>query len=307
MNEKNITEAEWKIMHVIWSCGSCTSKQILNELNQKIEWEPTTVKTLLSRLVKKEVIDYEVKGRAYVYFPMVSEMACINNEMNQIIKKVYGKNLQLTSNHFEFYGDGRTNYYSILKEALESNYERISIGLKSELNKKIMVYVHKTQQHLHSALGVINGPNWLRGGLAWDVIHIAPEECFKDIKVDEVIVHLMVQVLVNKINTKIPYWLFQGISAYESKWLSNERIKKAVEKNIEKINPTILNEISNDYDLFAKSDGYELAYTVVEYIVDTFGREKLLRLIHKPTDFLGIFGCSEINFFEKWIEYLLTC
>jgi BlaI family penicillinase repressor len=77
----HITEAEWQIMRVIWSKAPATSSYIIEDLEESAGWSPTTVKTFLARLVKKNVIGFEAKGRTFYYYPLVSEEECIKKEM----------------------------------------------------------------------------------------------------------------------------------------------------------------------------------------------------------------------------------
>jgi len=87
--KSKITESEWKIMKVLWDESPLTSTQIMDVLAEDLDWKANTVKTLLSRLVKKEVIDYKKEGRFYKYFPLVTEAACVADESQDFINKVF--------------------------------------------------------------------------------------------------------------------------------------------------------------------------------------------------------------------------
>ena len=54
MEEKtDITPAEWQVMRIIWTLSKATSTQVIEILQQKVDWKPATIKTLLRRLVEK--------------------------------------------------------------------------------------------------------------------------------------------------------------------------------------------------------------------------------------------------------------
>ena len=87
---RNITDAEWQVMRIIWAEGCVTSRYLIETLQKSREWSPTTVKTLLARLVKKEIIGYTVRGRAREYTANILELDCVRNEMNNVIMRLYG-------------------------------------------------------------------------------------------------------------------------------------------------------------------------------------------------------------------------
>lgn len=84
-----ISEAEWEVMKVIWANSPCTSNQIINTLAESTDWNPKTVKTLISRLVNKNVLGYKEDGRRYLYYSLVQEDECIKAENQSFLSKVY--------------------------------------------------------------------------------------------------------------------------------------------------------------------------------------------------------------------------
>lgn len=88
-----ISDAEWKVMKVIWARSRCTANEVIQELSSYTKWKPKTVKTLLSRLVKKGVLGYEERDRAYVYYPLIDEEECIKAENNSFLERVYDGSL----------------------------------------------------------------------------------------------------------------------------------------------------------------------------------------------------------------------
>ena len=89
MNKSKITESEWYIMKVLWFKSPLTFKEIMPLLPSDIEWKENTVKTLLSRLVNKDVLNYKKEGRFFKYYPTVSEEACRQVESQHFVEKVF--------------------------------------------------------------------------------------------------------------------------------------------------------------------------------------------------------------------------
>ncbi|AVQ39251.1 CopY/TcrY family copper transport repressor [Clostridium botulinum] len=84
-----ISAAEWEVMKLLWKESPLTSEKIINSLTEKMDWSTQTVKTFITRLLKKEAISFEKVGRAYNYYPLISEDECIKAENQSFLQKVY--------------------------------------------------------------------------------------------------------------------------------------------------------------------------------------------------------------------------
>jgi BlaI family penicillinase repressor len=116
-----ISEAEWRIMNILWAKHPLKASEIIDELKKSTDWHPKTVKTLLSRLVNKGAISYHKDKQIYLYFPVVSENECVKEETKSFINRVYKGSLNL-----------------LVKNFLENNdlTEKDIVELKSILEKK---------------------------------------------------------------------------------------------------------------------------------------------------------------------------
>lgn len=94
-----ISDAEWKIMKILWESSPMTASEVLTKLDNS-KWKATTVKTLLSRLVKKEALGFEVNGRTYNYYPLINEEECVKAESKSFLKKVYDGGLKVMFANF---------------------------------------------------------------------------------------------------------------------------------------------------------------------------------------------------------------
>ena len=58
-----ISEAELEIMKVLWSNSPQTANEIIEELEDAMDWKPKTIRTLINRLVqKKQFLTTKIKG-----------------------------------------------------------------------------------------------------------------------------------------------------------------------------------------------------------------------------------------------------
>ena len=84
-----ISEAEWLVMKVVWKRPRAGAHEIVDALAETTSWTPATVKTLLSRLVKKKVLGFEKEGKSYLYFAKAPEADCQRAEAESFLKRVF--------------------------------------------------------------------------------------------------------------------------------------------------------------------------------------------------------------------------
>ena len=96
----SISDAEWQVMNVVWEHQPLTAQDILGHLKPLIDWAPGTVKSMLHRLVQKEVLAYDRDGNRYVYRARVPRESCIEQASASFLDRVFaGRSLPLLS-HF---------------------------------------------------------------------------------------------------------------------------------------------------------------------------------------------------------------
>ena len=93
MNKKiSISEAEWEVMEVLWTEAPISSRHIIEKLGNH-GWKPTTIRTLLSRLVKKNFAGFIEGDYAYTYHPLIERSELVGTEAENMLKKLYNGNL----------------------------------------------------------------------------------------------------------------------------------------------------------------------------------------------------------------------
>src|SRR5580693_696399 len=117
-----ISETEWEVMKVVWAQAPCSAGEIIDALNeQDPSWHPKTVKTLLSRLVKKGALDFQKEGRAYLYRPLVKEKQCVDAVSKSFLHRVFGGSLKPMLAHFVEQRKLSGSEVRELKQLLEEN------------------------------------------------------------------------------------------------------------------------------------------------------------------------------------------
>lgn len=95
-----ISDAEWRVMQVIWESSPITANEVIDQLENNTDWKPKTVKTLIRRLVEKKVLGFHKEGKEYLYYPIVSENEGIRVESENFLKKVFNGSLNLMLANF---------------------------------------------------------------------------------------------------------------------------------------------------------------------------------------------------------------
>ena len=94
--EKRLPDAELEIMKAIWHnpCPISTRevKKIIDEETDN-NWTQQTLQTLLNRLIAKEYLAKENRGKEYIYTPLIEENAYVEFESEQFLKKMHGNSV----------------------------------------------------------------------------------------------------------------------------------------------------------------------------------------------------------------------
>lgn len=89
MPEVSISDAEWQVMNVVWDDEPVTAQEIIAKLENRAAWVPATVKTMLHRLVKKQVLRYESQGNRYVYRAQARRADCVRQAGKSFLDRVF--------------------------------------------------------------------------------------------------------------------------------------------------------------------------------------------------------------------------
>ena len=85
-----ISEAEWEVMEVLWARSPQTAAEVAAALEPTRDWSPTTVKTMLARLLRKGALRHRRQGRRFLYSAAVSRETCRAAETESFVERVCG-------------------------------------------------------------------------------------------------------------------------------------------------------------------------------------------------------------------------
>lgn len=77
-------------MKVLWQKAPLTANEVVGTLEGNSHWKPKTIHTLLSRLVRKGALEFERKGREYLFRPLVAEETCEHAVSRTFLSRFFG-------------------------------------------------------------------------------------------------------------------------------------------------------------------------------------------------------------------------
>jgi predicted transcriptional regulator len=86
---QTLTEAELRIMQVLWQKGPGTVQQILDVLPGKPALAYNTVLTTIRILERKGYLEHAKDGRAHVYNPLVAEGDASRSEIRHLVGRFF--------------------------------------------------------------------------------------------------------------------------------------------------------------------------------------------------------------------------
>jgi BlaI family transcriptional regulator, penicillinase repressor len=104
---ETLTEAELRIMNVLWGKGSGTVQQVLDSIGEKPALAYNSVLTTIRVLEKKGYLKHLKDGRAHVYTPLVGQKDATRSEIRHLVNRFFkNSHEQLVLNLLEDQGIG---------------------------------------------------------------------------------------------------------------------------------------------------------------------------------------------------------
>jgi hypothetical protein len=190
-------------------------------------------------------------------------------------------------------------------EVLESESQRIADALGFDAPKNINVYIYDRQSSMQirrfGLLVLLLNVEWFVGtNIGVDVIMVSPANPGNQHDWDSIVqvsIHELVHAYNHLLNSNMRLWINEGLATYLSDM--NPWEWGFVVGNT----PTMRQMRTSNPLTFANIQGYQLSFTYIEYLHQTFGWESILTLA-RTNDFMEAFGMSESDIFYNWIDWL---
>ena len=87
---KKLPDAEFEIMKVVWKNEPpITTNILMQHLGKEKRWKPQTLISLLLRLVKREFLRTEKRGKERLYFPLITKAEYLKFETSNFIERFH--------------------------------------------------------------------------------------------------------------------------------------------------------------------------------------------------------------------------
>lgn len=222
-------------------------------------------------------------------------------------------NLEFESKHFNFYSrETDTSVLKNLSKSLESNYLRITEDMKTNFESKIDVFIYPNIKSFHSAINVPDAPDWVVGAASKNELKMVsplnPGSQHTYESLMKAIVHELTHTVVLNFRKQglvgLPNWLNEGYAYYEAKQLDESQREIVYAQVINNTLPT-WNELekANSYQ-FGDLNGYPISATIIEFLVKSYGLDKLKQFIIEPENVENIYKMSKKDLENLWLKHL---
>lgn len=93
-----LSEAEWKVMSLLWQEAPQTMMQITNHFKETTGWTKHTVMTFLRRMEEKKAVHHEEGEKAKLYYPDIRKDEAVLQETEDFLVKVFDGRMGLMLN-----------------------------------------------------------------------------------------------------------------------------------------------------------------------------------------------------------------
>ena len=86
-----ISEAESKVLEVFWrAVGPLSAEEVVAAMDNDRDWSAGTIRTFLTRLVKKKALAAKPDGRRYLYRPLIPRDDYVHKQSRDLIDRLFG-------------------------------------------------------------------------------------------------------------------------------------------------------------------------------------------------------------------------
>jgi predicted transcriptional regulator len=86
-----ISEAESKVLEVFWSApGPLSADEVVAAMHNDRDWSAGTIRTFLTRLVKKKAVRATPDGRRYLYRSLIRREDYVHEQSRTLIDRLFG-------------------------------------------------------------------------------------------------------------------------------------------------------------------------------------------------------------------------
>jgi len=124
----HLTNAEEQIMKLLWRLDKAFIRDLLNEFPDP-KPAPTTVLTLLKRMIDKGFVSYKLYGNSREYYPLIKKADYFSDHINVLIKDFFNNSTAQFASFF-------TNETNMNQDELKELRDLVDKKITSKKTKK---------------------------------------------------------------------------------------------------------------------------------------------------------------------------
>lgn len=224
-------------------------------------------------------------------------------------------NIEFMSENFDFYSKKQDiEILEDLSKVLENHYSRMIKDMQTSFDSKIDVFIYPDTKAFHRAINFSDAPDWVVGAASKNELKMVsplnPGSAHSYESLMKAIVHELAHTVVLNFRKQglvgLPNWLNEGFAYYEANQLT-EAERKIIYSNLIKNSIPSWNELKKaNTSEFGDMGGYGISATIIEFLVESNGLERLKQYIIEPKNVEKIYKISEKDLELMWLKYLKT-
>lgn len=132
------SDSEMEVLKVVWGQEKPSSASIIEALSHSQSWSKTTIKTMIARLVQKDLLDVKQEGRKYTYYATLTEEEAMYQGVDTLAQSVCATNISNIINHlittYDLSIDDKNNILNTLNHKDFKDKLECSCVMKHHLN-----------------------------------------------------------------------------------------------------------------------------------------------------------------------------
>jgi predicted transcriptional regulator len=92
---ETLTEAELRVMNVLWNRGPASVQQVLEHLPEKLDLAYNSVLTTIRVLERKGYLQHTKDRRAHIYKPLIARDEASRSEVRHLVSRFFGDSHEL--------------------------------------------------------------------------------------------------------------------------------------------------------------------------------------------------------------------
>ena len=85
-----LSASEWTVMNAVWELAPLSAREVHDQVKEETGWAFDTVRTILNRLVKKGILDSELRANTAYFSPRITREEARHSAVAWLTEKAFG-------------------------------------------------------------------------------------------------------------------------------------------------------------------------------------------------------------------------